>query len=244
MPAVWGTADATYGNDRITQNTYDAAGQVTEIDQAVGTGDQRAYARYTYSPNGKQKTITDANSNLTTFDYDGFDRLYQTTYPSPATGANSSNTSDYESYGYDANGNRTSLRKRDGSVIAYSYDALNRKTVEDLPGGAASDVYYEYDLNGAILSAKFESNVGIGITYTYDYLGRKLSETSYGMTVSYQYDAAGNRTQVTLAGWLLCWLWLRWSERRMNAVCERGGFNGNQTTPGCSGGAQLATLWL
>jgi hypothetical protein len=39
--------------------------------------------------------------------------------------AGSVNSSDYEQYGYDPNGNRTSLRKRDGNTIGYTYDYLN-----------------------------------------------------------------------------------------------------------------------
>jgi len=31
-----------------------------------------------------------------------------------------------DSYGYDANGNRTSHTDRNGNLIAYAYDALNR----------------------------------------------------------------------------------------------------------------------
>ena len=35
-------------------------------------------------------------------------------------------TCDFEQYGYDVAGNRTSLRKRDGSTLTYTYDNLNR----------------------------------------------------------------------------------------------------------------------
>ena len=55
---------------------------------------------------------------------------------------------DYEQYGYDAAGNLTSLRKRDGSTLTYSYDVLNRITVKvvpsraDLTAAQTHDVYY------------------------------------------------------------------------------------------------------
>src|SRR3546814_13804826 len=81
--------------------------------------------------------------------YDGYDRQVKWNFPSKtATGAVS--TTDYEQYGYDANGNRTSLRKRDGSTLTYQYDALNRMTQQVVPArtGPASthphDVYYGY----------------------------------------------------------------------------------------------------
>ena len=40
--------------------------------------------------------------------------------PAPA------NAADHEEHGYDAAGNRTGLRKRDGSVLAFRHDGLNR----------------------------------------------------------------------------------------------------------------------
>jgi YD repeat-containing protein len=45
-------------------------------------------------------------------------------------------------------GNRLSLRKRDGRIITYAYDALNRMTSKTIPDGsslpswATRDVYY------------------------------------------------------------------------------------------------------
>ena len=83
-------------------------------------------ATYTYSLNGKQKTVKDATGNLTTYEYDGLDRMSKMLFPIATTGAGTSSTTDYEQYGYDTVGNRTSLRKRDGKVIAYVYDGLNR----------------------------------------------------------------------------------------------------------------------
>ncbi|MFM9587624.1 RHS repeat domain-containing protein, partial [Streptomyces caniscabiei] len=47
--------------------------------------------------------------------------------------ANAPNTNDYEAYSYDANGNRTTLRKRDASVLTYQYDALNRASAKVVP---------------------------------------------------------------------------------------------------------------
>jgi YD repeat-containing protein len=79
--------------------------------------------------------------------FDGHDRLARWVFPSttraaafndaiPAAAlasAGALNEGDYEAYGYDAAGNRTSLRKRDGSVLSYAYDALNRMTVKTVP---------------------------------------------------------------------------------------------------------------
>lgn len=174
-------AQGSHGPDRITRNVYDAAGQLLQIQKAYGTALQQNYATYTWSPNGKQASVTDANGNLATLTYDGFDRLAQWTFPSKTT-FGQVNPADYESYGYDAAGNRTSLRKRDGVTITYQYDGMNRMTVKNVPTSASGadgySVHYGYDVRGLQTYARFGSSAGAGINNAYDGLGRMTSSTS------------------------------------------------------------------
>ena len=217
---VLGT-QGSLGPDRISKNVYDAAGQVIQLLRGVGTPLQEAYTTYAYSNNGKQTDVVDANGNHASLAYDGFDRQVQWTFPSrtPAGAfngssqatalatANTPDTADYEAYGYDADGDRTRLRKRDGTTLIYQYDALNRMTVKSVPqrtGLSATDarsVYYSYDLQGHQETARFDSLTGEGVSNSYDPLGR-LTSTTLAMdgasrSVSYLYDADNNRTQVT-----------------------------------------------
>lgn len=115
--------------------------------------------------------------------------------------AGAASTTDFEQYGYDANGNRTSLRKRSNQTILFTYDALDRMTLKDLPGGTAIDVYYGYDLRGLQLYARYASATGAGITSAYDNAGRLSSSTTNvwgtALTLGYGYDADGNRTRLT-----------------------------------------------
>lgn len=94
----------------------------------MGSADQITYATRVWTPNGQLDGVADANANLSDLTYDGFDRLIRLTFPVSALGAGAANDNDYEAYGYDANGNRVSLRLRTGETIAYAYDALNRET--------------------------------------------------------------------------------------------------------------------
>lgn len=195
-----------FGKDRIARTVYDAESRVLKLQKAVGTALQQDYATYTYSANGKQLTVKDANGNLASMTWDGFDRQTRWNFPSKTTPGVVS-TTDYEAYGYDANGNRTSLRKRDGSTFTYAYDALNRMTVKVVPertGLAAThtrDVYYGYDLRGLQTYARFDGPSGEGLTMSYDGFGRMASNTlamdGVSRTLSYQYDANGNRTRIT-----------------------------------------------
>ncbi|WP_172448562.1 RHS repeat-associated core domain-containing protein [Caulobacter mirabilis] len=183
------------GNDRITKDSYDLAGQKTSTVRAFGTATPQAYATYTYTANGLQATVTDARSNRSTMTYDGFDRLSGLYFPVTTAGQNTSSATDYEAYGYDQAGNRISVRKRDGQVIAYGYDALNRETAKDIPGGTVEDVFTGYDLRDRVGAAQFFD--GSGIFAQYDKAGRMTSEATFGRAMTYQYDAAGNRTRVT-----------------------------------------------
>lgn len=211
-PAVYGSLPASacnlgtegsFGPDRITRNSYDAAGQLLKVQKAYGAALQEDYATYTYSLTGKRTSLTDARGYRAEMSYDGHGRQARWHFPSPTTPGVVS-TSDYEEYGYDANGNRTSLRKRDGSTITYQHDALNRNTVKIVPeraGLAATrtrDVYYGYDLQGLQTYARFDSPVGEGLTTSYDGFGRMASSamTMDGVTrsLSYAHDKNGNRT--------------------------------------------------
>jgi RHS repeat-associated protein len=198
-PACTLGTEGTYGPDRITKKTYDAASHVLKVQLAYGTSEQQDASTYTYTDN-LQTSAQDANGNRTSYSYDGFGRLTDQYFPSPTT-TGQSNTSDFEHYDYDNNGNRTSLRKRDGSVIGYSYDALNRLASKDIPGGTTRDVFYDYDLRGLRLDARFGALTGLGNTTQYDGFGRitSLTNNSDGTarTLTYQYDAEGNRLRIT-----------------------------------------------
>jgi RHS repeat-associated protein len=210
-------------NDPANRNTasfYDAAGEVLctwrgwssttapnvptpcqtwSPSSYTGSGQVR-YALNTYSPNGDLWTVTDANNNQMSMVYDGVDRLSTLNYPLPTIGSLAASSTDYESYGYDADDNRTSVRKRDGQVINYTFDSLNRQTLKILPSTTTADVWTTYDLAGRPLSDYFGSATvptTSGIAYGYDSAKRMTSETQFGRAMAFQYDLASNRTVVT-----------------------------------------------
>lgn len=215
------------GPDRITKNLYDAAGRLVQVRQAVGTGLEQAYVTYSYTANGKQEYVVDAKGNRAKLEYDGHDRQSKWIFPSPTaptsfnpatpatalSTAGSLNTADYEQYGYDANGNRTSLRKRDAISLTYSYDALSRMSVKSVPtrqlpfatndigSTHTRDVYYAYDLYGNQTKARFDSISGEGVTNEFDAYGHPYSSNlamdGKSWTYSYQLDNESNRTRLT-----------------------------------------------
>ncbi|MEG3148220.1 RHS repeat-associated core domain-containing protein [Sphingomonas sp. RT2P30] len=222
--ACYFTTQGNNGPDRITHNVYDIAGQLLKVQKAFGVTVangfpqtlQQDYATYEYTANGKQKSMVDANGNKATMTYDAYDRQVRWNFPDKVSVGAVSGT-DYEEYSYDDNGNRLTLRKRDGSVIGYTYDALNRVLQKRDPDPAngpnatatancynlasdSNDVCYSYDLRGLQLTAKFGTATGPGLTSTYDGFGRVMTASSNmdgtARTFIYNYNQDGARKNI------------------------------------------------
>jgi RHS repeat-associated protein len=167
---------------------------VTQIATAYGVSGQEATeTSYTYSTNDRVLTVTDANGNVTTNQYDAHDRLSATLYPNASGGG--SNSSDKETFTYTAN-LLASRVNRDATTVSFTYDNLDRLTAKDLPGSDL-DVSYTYDLMGRMSQAQTAAQT---LSYTYDALGRRLTEANCLGTATSLYDAAGRRTGLTYPG--------------------------------------------
>ncbi|HEX8626378.1 MAG TPA: RHS repeat-associated core domain-containing protein [Allosphingosinicella sp.] len=199
-----GPAHPVHGADRISMIVYNPAGEPAEAWDGVGTPLQRREAAYTYNDNGRKLSLTDARGYKAEMTYDGHDRQSRWIFPSKTTpgvaeAPSATNPGDYEQYGYDAAGNRTSLRKRDGSVLSFHYDALNRLVFKQVPGGAAN-VGYTYDLRGLQTSANFTTTGG-GVTNAFDGFGRLARTTTHiggsVRTIAHRYDRDGADVETT-----------------------------------------------
>lgn len=206
--AAWGSLPAsactlqaagTAGPDRVTKTSYDAVGRVNKQQSAVGTAEVSDDATATYTSNGKIATLTDAMSNVTAYTYDGYDRQRRTCFQTATSAVCAGSPADYGQATYDANGNVTAVRLRDGNTLGYAYDALNRLTAKQRSGAAGDEnVAYGYDLLGRLATSTTPS--GHLTHLAYDALGRVVSEqTTYGGAKASQYDGAGRRTRMTWA---------------------------------------------
>lgn len=185
------------GPDRIIKLTYDVAGQVTKTTLALGTTDEAIDQTNTFSLNGRLATVTDAESNTTTIEYDGYDRTSKTRYPVATIGALSSSTTDYEQLSYDANSNVVQDRRRDGQLITFTYDALNRQTFKDVP----NTVTGEYDVTTSYDNFSRPTNItdtpNNYVAVGYDALGRMTAQSGPSGSFAMTYDAAGRLTRIT-----------------------------------------------
>jgi RHS repeat-associated protein len=177
------------GPDRISYNTY-SYDKLEKVTDGYGvTADRRDTITYTYTNNGQKASVKDARNNVTTYAYDGFDRLWTTTFPATDTKPTTTEVSEY-----DGNGNATKLTLRDGQVVTYEYDALNRMTAKTIPGIGYT---YGYDALGRRTSASAQ---GRTLTTVYDVHGQVESQAGPVGTVVYRYDPAGRRTRITWPG--------------------------------------------
>ena len=188
-----GTA-GSFGPDRISKVTYDALGRTLRTTTAYGTADQSDDASVTYASGGLVATVTDANNNRTSYEYDGYNRLVTTRFPVAVQGALASSATDYEQLAYDANSNIISRRLRDGQTIGYVYDNLGRVVTRTENGTTTRS--YAYTLLGQLASSAW-SGGGSAEILSYDALGRLTSRAEPYTTLNYQYDAAGRRTRVS-----------------------------------------------
>ncbi|WP_404343097.1 RHS repeat domain-containing protein [Pseudoalteromonas mariniglutinosa] len=173
------------GPDRITRNYYDRLSRSTKVISGYNTADAGIDIEIAYTANGEVYTRKDGEGNVTTYTYDGVDRLKRTTFEDNS----------YEQNSYDANNNLIAWRKRDGKTLRHYYDAINKKTHTTVPG--ESTLYFNHDGLGRDTHVTRGSST---VSYTYDELSRLKSTTTNNRTLSYLYDLGDRRTRLTHPG--------------------------------------------
>ncbi len=168
------------GNGVSTTYEYDTASRLTRMLHARGTTTLNDL-RFVLDRNENLIQLTD-NDGVTSYSYDGLNRLTQVAYPAISGGPGASTTS----YGYDAAGNRSTVN----GATAFSYDASDRITTAG----------YSYDANGTLLSDGTT-------TYSYDAANRLIQTVRGGVTTTYAYDGHGNLTRETVNGITTEFIW-------------------------------------
>ena len=110
-----------YNNTQHVPNKYiDGSGQATQ---------------YTYNSFGELQTLTDANSDVWTWTYNGSG--YPTQKQGPLAGSN-----DVTTYSYDGYGRLYQVTDSEGYTVTYSYDSANRLTQTTYPDGTYEQIVY------------------------------------------------------------------------------------------------------
>ncbi len=164
-----------------TTLAYTPAGLIASITDAQGN-----VTSYQYDAHGNRTAVIDAMQHQTSFAYDAGDRLTTITYPGGTT----------TTFTYDSRGRRTSVTDQNGKTTTYVYDDADRLTsVTDAatPGNVTT---YGYDTENNLTSIA-DAN-GHSTFFSYDAFGR-VTQTNFPalLTETYAYDAVGNLTGKT-----------------------------------------------
>ena len=184
--------------------TYNAKGQAdTKTDTTTG-----AVYMATYDAKDRLQTAT-SPLGTNTFSYNDLDQLTSATYPNGhgvtylygPSGERTRMTTDdglIINYSYDSAGRLEVIR--DGSnqlIVQYSYDARGLVTGETR--GNASYSAYAYDLDHRLSTVTHyapDDSILANFSYTYDPMGRCLTETSIEGVTRFEYDAVGQLIEV------------------------------------------------
>lgn len=180
--------------DRISKVAYNLTGQATTQWSAYGSPDQ-ATATNIYWANGNLRYIRDQKGRYTYYYYDNFNRHYKTYYPRKDGVAGLSG--DYTQKYFDQYGRQDSARLRDGTIVDFLRDDLNRIYHVDAPN-TSDDYSYSFDLFGRVTMS---TKGGVtSVANSYDALSRLKTEANEFGTTSYDYDGAGRMTKLTYPG--------------------------------------------
>lgn len=208
-----------------TAMTYDGAGNL--LTRTVPLIGSTIYAIHDWK--GNPGTTTDPNGIITTNTYDTAGRILTTTTgaatttygytPAGASCTSCSATSGDNNkisyiilpegnridYGYNANGNLTSITDQEGNFISYTYDTRGNKTkeeIKDITNTLHKTVSYQYDLLNRLTKT---INPDGGETFlSYDKRGNLNSLTNpNNSTTIYSYDKINRQVQVVQPGSIL-----------------------------------------
>jgi RHS repeat-associated protein len=214
---------------QVTSFTYDTLNRRTKITDPLGHAQTTVYdsvgntlsitdglgnkTAYTYDALNRNVKVTDAKGGITSTNYDAVGNLVQiadsvgnaTNYAYDALDRLITDTNQLgfsRHYTYDAVGNEVEMVDRNGRKTTYGYDNLNRNTSEnwiDSTRASVRAIGYTYDAVGRLIT---ESDPDSQYTFGYDAVDRITSIDNTGTTGSpavvftYAYDAVSNLISV------------------------------------------------
>jgi len=168
--------------------TYNHNGQILTQTEQKEDGTQSITVSNAYDRNGNLRFATDANGVTTEQEYDGLNRVVQT---SLTVGG----TEQITAYTYDKNGNQLTATDWLGNTDTKEYDALNRLMKETDPYG---NVIEQYEYNNNHAQVKATDALGNVTSYAYDRNNRLIRTTDpEGNITSQTYDHVGNMATMT-----------------------------------------------
>jgi len=186
-----------------TSWTYNAAGEVTDLNTPQGNMDYTYYAdgsrhtmvegvgttTYSYDEDGRLTGLENPYGEDTVWEYDAADRCTKQTF----------DTGLYTSFGYDERDRLTSLVHKNSSNVTISSESYTYDDASNLATKTVDSVTttYGYDAADQLTS---ESRSGYSASYTYDANGNRSTKSLNSVTETYSYSNCDELTQITVGG--------------------------------------------
>lgn len=189
---------STRGLGDRTEKTYDALNRPTATTVDFGSFSKTVF--YSYDASGNLVTLTDPDGKTRIYEYDEADRLIEITDP---WGGITTRTYDpagrktethfphdvWSAYSYD-NGDRMTVITTQDSVndlvfqYGYTYDALGQML--GVVKNGVNEAIYQYNASNWLTDATYST--GQDIHYTYDPIGKRLTQEDNGNVISFTYN--------------------------------------------------------
>ena len=169
------------------EQAYDAQGHLATIAQGTGA-DQRALA-FAYNNQGWLKSVTDPLNRSVNYEYDLAGRVIRQVLPDGRDVL----------FGYDANGNLTSLTPPGQPAHLFKYTQRDQTQVYDPPAATNTgtvNTLYEYSLDKEL--TKITRPDGLSLAFTYDNAGRLSKLTTPDGDTGYAYADVGKLASITV----------------------------------------------
>ena len=192
-PGQYQPSSGTDDDANASTYTYNGAGNQLTAAKASG-----AQAKVTRNTDGTVATATSPGNGTNATSYGYTNKLLTSVTPPTGTSLGA------RSYTYNEHGLVATATNGRGITTTYTYDDLDRVTVEAFSGGG--QVSYTYNASGNLAT---RTDTHGTTSYNYDQLGRltfrsNTTNTSFGGEVEYIYDKASNiQAQQTPAGGLI-----------------------------------------
>ena len=166
----------TNRNSKVWQFQYDLANRLTNTTTPRG-----AHFSQSYNDRGLLASVTQPSGHSASFGYDGLGRA-----------TNRTDNVGSVVFGFDANGNRTSIIEN-GKTNLWTYDAYDRPaTYKDTDGNL---IQYRYDANGNLTNLIYPN--GKNVYYAYDSVNRLTNVLDWGgRKTAFTYDLASRLTSI------------------------------------------------
>ncbi len=158
------------------QFSYDSEGRVLEEIDELGNK-----VSYSYNTRGEISQIVDPSGRSTRFNYDAAGRKISEVLPDNSQAI----------FSYDVAGQLSSTTTRNGQKIQFDYDLKGQLIKKSYPNNRED--FFQYDQNGSLISA---INPWATVSYTYDELGRKKSESCRNKTTNIDFGAGTRSTEI------------------------------------------------